>query len=57
MVMNSNSIIILNPGDKKPHCISVLDISVKYRHDNIIVKNPGKMSFALVFTVVQQYEL
>lgn len=56
MVMNSNSIIILNPADKKPHYMSGSDVSVKYRHRNILVKDTGQMSFALVFRVVQRYE-
>ena len=55
MVMNSNSILILNPGDEKTYCISGSDVSIKYRHGNVIIKNPDKMSFALVFKVVQRY--
>ena len=48
---------MLNPGNDKQHCISRSDISVNYRHGNVTVKNPGKRSFALVFRVVQRYEL
>ena len=54
MSMNSNSIIILNPRDEKPHCISGSDVLVKYRHGNVTVKTQGAMSFALVFRVVQR---
>ena len=30
---------------------------VKYRHGNVTVKTQGTMSFALVFRIVQRYEL
>ena len=56
MVMNSNSIIILNLVDENPYCVSGSDVSVKYRHGNVIVKNTGQMSFALMFRVAQRYE-
>ena len=56
MVMNSNSIIILNPSDEKLHYISGSDVMVKYRHGKLIVRNTGQMSLALVFRVVQRYK-
>ena len=55
--MDSNSIIIINHIDEKPHYISQLEYHVKYRYGNVTVKTVGQMSLALVFRVVQQYEL
>ena len=55
--MNSHNIIIINPADEKPHCISGNKSQIKYRHGNVTIKNTGQMSFALVFRVVQRYEL
>ena len=42
IVMNPNSIIVLNPADEKPHCISGSDVVVKYRHGNVLVKKMEK---------------
>ena len=55
MGKNSNSIIILNPVDENPYCISDSDFSVENRHGNVIVKNARQMSFVLVFRIVQRY--
>ena len=57
MLLNSQNIIILHPYDEKPHCIGGSNVHVKYQHGNVLVKSPHKMSFALVFRVVQRYEL
>ena len=57
MLLNSKNIIILHPCDEKPHCIGGSNVHVKYQHGNVLVKSPHKMSFALVFRVVQRYEL
>ena len=55
--MDYHSIIIINPSDEKPHCISGSKVHVKYQHGNVTIKCKFKMSFVLVFRVVQRYEL
>ena len=55
--MNSKSIIILHPCDEKPHCISGSNVHIRYQYGNVLVRSQFKMSFALVFRVVQRYEL
>ena len=57
MLMNSKNIIILHPSDEKPHCVSGSNVHIKYQHGNVLVKSQFKMSFALVFRVVQRYKL
>ena len=57
MLMSSKNIIIIHPSDEKPHVVSGSNVRIKYQHGNVLVKSPFKMSFALVFRVVQRYEL
>ena len=57
MLMDYHSIIIINPSDEKPHCISGSKVHIKYQHGNVTIKCKFKMSFVLVFRVVQRYEL
>ena len=55
MVMNQCKIVLLNCNDEKPHYITNTNTVVKYRHGNVCVDGNEKMSFSLVFRVVQKY--
>ena len=53
--MNQCKIVLLNCNDEKPHNITNTNKVVKYRHGNVCVDDNGKMSYSLVFRVVQKY--
>ena len=55
MVMDENNIVIINSSDEKPHKLLHSDKTCKYRHGNVCVQGENKMSFSLVFRVVQKY--
>ena len=53
--MDDNNIVIINSSDEKPHKNLYSDTTYKYRHGNVCVEGKNKMSFSLVFRVVQKY--
>ena len=52
MTLNGYSIVVINPNDEMPHQIDNYDIIVKYQHGKVEVKSTQKISFGLVFRVV-----
>ena len=52
MNLNENSIVVINPHDEKPHHIDDGDSIAKYKHGKVGVKSTQKISFGLVFRVV-----
>ena len=52
MVLKDNSIVLINPIDEIPHTIGTSPVLTKYQHGNVSVKANERMSFALVFRVV-----
>ena len=55
MVMDDNNIVILNCSDEIPHKNIHCGKICKYRHGNVSVQGKNKISFSLVFRVVQKY--
>ena len=55
MIMDENNIVIVNCSDEIPHPHYLCGSTCKYRHGNVSVNQYDKMSFSLVFRVVQKY--
>ena len=55
MVMDESNIVVLNYFDEKPYHLGKSNTVVKYRHGNVSVQCNDKISFSLVFRVMQRY--
>ena len=54
MDMNTETILILNPKNEKPHIYSNGNMTVKYQHGNVSATK-NAMSLVFVFRVVNKF--